>query len=144
MNTDLLYQTGMSDEYSKDFDGWNTTKKRLELRKDIPLFKEREIWWCSVGMNIGFETFGKGADFNRPVLILNKHNRYTFFGLPLGSARNPDSAHHFSLDFGGRNGSVFITQGRTLSSKRLTNRMGALPEHVFNDILEAFQKSFNK
>ena len=128
----------------KDFDSWNNVKKELELREHPPLFKEREIWWCSIGMNIGFETFGKGREFNRPVLVLDKHNRHTFFGLPLGSARNPNSIHHYPLDFNGRNGSVFITQGRTLSSKRLTNRMGVVPEHVFNDILEAFKNSFEK
>ena len=125
----------------KDFDTWNKVKQSIELRKNPPLFKEREIWWCSIGVNIGFEAIGKGKEVNRPVLVLDNHNSHTFFGLPLGSARNPDSIHHFPLSFNGRHGSIFITQGRTFSSKRLTNRMGALPENIFEDILQKFKDS---
>lgn len=126
----------------KDFEKWNGVKQSLDLREKTPLFKEREIWWCSVGVNIGFEVLGKGEEFFRPVLILNKHNRHTFFGLPLGSARKKGSIHHFPLDFNGRQGSVFITQGRTLSAKRLANRMGVLPEYTFEEIMQTFKDSF--
>ena len=126
----------------KDFENWNRIKQEIELRDKSPLFKEREICWCCVGVNVGYEVLGKGKEFARPVLILRKHNRESFFGLPLGSARKKGSIHHFPLDFNGRKGSVFITQGRTLSSRRLTNRMGALPETIFDEIMKAFKNSF--
>ena len=88
----------MNDAHVKDFNTWNDVKKKIELRKNLPLFKEREIWWCGIGMNIGFEIFGKGQEFYRPVLVLDKHNRHTFFGLPLGSARKENSIHHYPLE----------------------------------------------
>ncbi|MBU2219125.1 hypothetical protein KKG15_01365 [Patescibacteria group bacterium] len=39
----------------KDFDAWNIQKKKIHSRDEKILFHEREIWWCSLGVNIGFE-----------------------------------------------------------------------------------------
>lgn len=36
------------------------------------LFYEREIWWCSLGVNIGFEQDGTNDLFERPVLVIKK------------------------------------------------------------------------
>ena len=33
-------------------------------------FKERDIFWVSIGQNIGYEQNGKSDIFSRPVLIL--------------------------------------------------------------------------
>jgi hypothetical protein len=38
------------------------------------LFKEREVWWCSIGLNVGDEEFWKGAYFTRPVLVFKKYS----------------------------------------------------------------------
>lgn len=129
---------------SKDFDGWHHIKQSLDLRKDYPLFKEREIWWCSVGMNIGYEIYGKGEKFWRPVLILDKHNRHTFFGLPLTSTTKPGNPYYLPIHFRERDGSVLLSQGRTFSSKRLANRMGSLPESDFADIRNVFGNLYTK
>lgn len=32
--------------------------------------KEREIWWCILGVNVGTEIYGKGTQFMRPVLVV--------------------------------------------------------------------------
>lgn len=46
--------------YKKDFDGWIKRKKEHHYRKTLPpMFKERDIWWVSVGVNVGFEEDGK-------------------------------------------------------------------------------------
>lgn len=42
-----------------DHDIWNEQKKNLHEIKNLPTFKEGEIWWCSVGKNIGKEDYGK-------------------------------------------------------------------------------------
>jgi hypothetical protein len=47
------------------------------------LFKEREVWWCSIGLNVGDEEFGKGVQFARPVLVFKKLSANLFLGLPL-------------------------------------------------------------
>ena len=43
----------------KDFDSWNELKKTLETQEKQILFKEREIWWTSIGINVANESCGK-------------------------------------------------------------------------------------
>ena len=124
----------------KPFSQWNYLKQELDDSKRLPTFNEREVWWCSIGVNVGFEVFGEGHGFWRPVLLLNKHNRHTFHGLPLGSTVKPGSRHHFYLEFNDRPGSVMLSQGRTMSSKRLSNIMGTLPESTFESIRDAYRE----
>ena len=61
-----------------DFDKWNNKKKQLHVRTNAPTFKEREVWWCSLGANIGTEQNGKGQNFTRPVLVLRKFSTSQF------------------------------------------------------------------
>ena len=51
----------------KDFDNWNTRKKDLHAKKRYPTFKEREVWWCYVGTNIGHEIDGPGVTVYSPL-----------------------------------------------------------------------------
>ena len=45
----------------KDFDGWNETKKQIHGRHDAPFYHERELWWCTLGVNVGFERMDQEA-----------------------------------------------------------------------------------
>ena len=49
----------------KDFQGWHQLKININESKKLPTFNEREIWWCSIGTNIGFEMDGKNGPFHR-------------------------------------------------------------------------------
>jgi mRNA interferase MazF len=73
--------------YVKEFDRWNEKKKWTNSKAvDRNLFiHEREVWWCSVGVNIGVEIDGKNEDFERPVLLVKKFNGLMFWGIPLTS-----------------------------------------------------------
>ena len=66
-----------------DFPGWHRQKEQLHAQHHTPTFQEREIWWCSVGVNVGHEMDGKNQFYNRPVLIMRKFNPHIFFGVPL-------------------------------------------------------------
>ena len=127
----------------KAFDEWNSVKKRLQAIQSTPYFNEREIWWVSVGANLGVKIMGKGAQFRRPVLVLDKHNNQGFFGLPLGSTRKT-SRHLFPLYFHDREGSVLLSQGRSYSSKRLIHIIGTLAQRKFQEIAQAYRAQFNK
>jgi len=70
--------------YRKNFDTWNNHKKLINKQRAAPFYKEREVWWCALGVNVGFEQDGTGKNFDRPVLVLKGFNRETFFG------RRPD------------------------------------------------------
>ena len=68
----------------KDFNKWNEIKKRVDdVNSQNNYFKERDIWWCYCGANIGTEQDGKGSEFLRPVLIFKKFNRNICWVIPL-------------------------------------------------------------
>jgi mRNA interferase MazF len=74
----------MEESYIKYFDRWNEQKKVRESSKEVSLvFHEREIWWCSIGVNIGDGEDGKNELFERPVPILKKFNRKIALVLPM-------------------------------------------------------------
>ena len=127
----------------KDFTRWSQMKEQLDAldRKYIPIFHEREIWWCSVGLNVGYEVYGKGSAYRRPVLILKKHNKFTFYGLPLGSTTKQNSYHH-PITINQRRGSILLSQGRTYSGNRLSNRIVKLPESQFEMIVQAYKNQY--
>lgn len=76
----------MMDLFPKDFDGWIIKKKEYHYRKTKPpMFKERDIWWASIGVNVGFEEDGKHEKFIRPVLVIKKFNRELFLGIPMST-----------------------------------------------------------
>ncbi len=43
----------------KDFNNWNSLKQELDKNEKVLFFKEREVWWCSIGLNLGHEENGK-------------------------------------------------------------------------------------
>jgi mRNA interferase MazF len=121
--------------YKKDFDTWNETKKQLEVQENLPrFFNPKEVWWCQYGVNLGFEEDGKNEFFERPVLILRKYNRELFFGLPLTTIVK-DNKFHFVLTNKRLRGAVILSQGRTLSVKRLSRKMYELDAELFDEIL---------
>ena len=111
----------MLNEMYKDFDCWNELKKTLEKR--VPVFcNERELWWCSIGANIGTETSGKNELFERPVLILEVYNKHSIRVVPLTSKVKNDR-FHTKLDYQGRQGWAILSHSKTISSKRLQRKL---------------------
>ena len=82
----------------KDFDGWNNLKKKIDDKNSTELKKifcrEREIWFCSIGLNVGSEQNGRNESFERPVLIFKKVSAETFLVLPLTSNIVPCGRYH--------------------------------------------------
>jgi mRNA interferase MazF len=78
-------------EMEKDFDAWNEEKKIRDQEERIVFFREREVWWCAVGINIGREQNGKDKQFQRPVLIIKRINTEMFLGIPLTSRFHKNS-----------------------------------------------------
>jgi mRNA-degrading endonuclease toxin of MazEF toxin-antitoxin module len=124
--------------YVKDFEGWSTKKQVLDAKTKIPFFNKWQIWWCSMGVNVGFEIFGKDKLYTRPVVILKKYSRSTFFGLPMTSKRKERDAF-YAIDFRNKESSVILDQGRIMDARRLADKMGELPESSFQAVRKAFK-----
>lgn len=51
----------------KDFDSWNSQKKNIHTKGENKFYHPREIWWCSLGINVGFEQDGTGQNIEMRV-----------------------------------------------------------------------------
>ncbi len=69
----------------KDFDKWNKIKKELESKKSDLFFKQWDIWWISIWLNIKNESCWKWDYFRRPILILKKLSSDIFIWIPLST-----------------------------------------------------------
>lgn len=121
----------------KDFDGWNKIKKTIDDMNAFLPIKEGEIWWCSIGENVGIEICGKGGSFSRPVLVFKKLSRYGFLGIPLTSQEHTGSWYS-EFVFKNRRQFAVLAQVRVFSINRLTDRMGTLTESDYANIKHSF------
>lgn len=112
---------------AKKFDAWNSIKKKIDRRDYGMRFREREIWWCSLGLNVDCEQDGKNATFNRPVLVVRKFNRDMFWGVPL-SRISKDNPFYVAIELEEMTRYAIISQMRLLASKRLQSRIVRIPE----------------
>ena len=78
----------------ENFDKWNEVKKRTHATPRKIGFKEREIFWTRIGYNIGSEEYGKGNEFQRPVIIIKKLTSDLFFGIPLSTVLKEGEFFH--------------------------------------------------
>jgi len=117
----------------KDFDKWNELKKGINNSEKPENFNfhEREIWWCSVGVNVGFEQDGKHELFERPVLILRKFNKNIAWVVPLTSVAK-ENQYHYQLKTSGS--FVILSQIRLISSKRFIRLVETINENEFKEI----------
>jgi mRNA-degrading endonuclease toxin of MazEF toxin-antitoxin module len=114
----------MSEEYKKEFDLWNAKKKEIEQSNVQRLCHEREVWWCSLGVNIGSEQDGKNELFERPVLILKRYSMDLILILPITSTEK-DNVYYVKIN-SVMASSVILSQIRAIDSKRLLRKVGML------------------
>jgi mRNA interferase MazF len=125
----------------KNFDQWNKLKKDLDSDSNHRGFEQRDIWWCSLGINVGNEQDGKNDQFSRPILVLKKFNSHVFLGLPLTTSIKKDHPLYYPILFNDKNAAIILSQIKLFSVKRLRGekRMGKLSENIFNDVRRAIK-----
>lgn len=118
----------------KDFDNWNTSKKLINKNTAPEFYHQREVWWCSLGINVGFEIDGTGDNFDRPVLVLKGFNKDTFLGVAL-TGRKKEGRYYFYLgEIEGRPATAVLSQIRLIDTKRLVKKMAMLDEAIFKEL----------
>ncbi len=120
-----------------DHDWWSQIKQRINFKKEDVLFKQGEIWWCSLGLNLGEEIYGKGLRFTRPVLIFRKLTHSSFVGLPL-TTRSNVGTWYVEIIFKGAKNWIMLNQTRSMDKKRLTRRIGTLDDVQFSLVKRRF------
>lgn len=118
---------------SKKLDEWNQIKKSLQDNHKTVVFKERDIFWTSIGVNVGYEQDGKGEIFSRPVVIVKKYNNNLFFGVPLSTTIR-EGSFFFAFDFENELSSALLVQSKVYDAKRLENKIGMISKNNFESL----------
>jgi mRNA-degrading endonuclease toxin of MazEF toxin-antitoxin module len=117
----------------KDFDSWNEKKKALNDNKPN-FYHEREVCWCSLGMNIGFEQDGTSETYQRPVLILKGFSRSVCLVVPLTTSTKKNPYHLLIGEVEGKKSFAIISQIRLIDTKRLHDRLVIIEKEKFEEI----------
>lgn len=115
-------------------------KKGIESNAPSRYAYKREIWWCSLGLNIGVEIDGKNEQFERPVIVMKMYNKEMMVVLPI-TTKGKDDAFHRRIFIHGNISWAKLTQMRVISSKRLLRKIGILDEKDFAALKNAWKAS---
>jgi len=128
----------------KDFSNWVKAKEKQHFStKTTPHVNERDVWWVSLGENIGFEMNGKSKDFTRPVIIFKKLSQGFYFVIPLTTKIKKGSWYvHFRLKT--QDQFACLHQARAVDYRRLHSRLGRLDDEDFNKVVAGFTSLYCK
>ena len=125
----------------KDYRVWTPVKigiHNLDLRPKG--CREREIWLCNIGENIGFEEDGKGNEFVRPVLVLKVFSRKFCHIIPLSTTSKRGI---FYYPFDGKTGKVsvaLLSQSKPIDTLRLVRKVGFMEKTDFENVKDKLKK----
>lgn len=119
------------------FKVWCEQKIALHFAPQVPMFKQGEVWWCCLGMNVGDEIYGKGEHFRRPVLVFKKLTRTTFLGLPL-TTHEKIRLWRVEIKVLEERRWVLLDQTRVLDARRLQRRIAAASLEDLSKIRKSF------
>lgn len=123
----------------KDFNKWNILKRALDRKKVTISFKEGEIWWCSIGQNVGSEIYGKGEYFRRPVLVFKKISDQSCIVVPL-TTKGHSGSWYIPLKSGDRQAWAILHQLRLISTYRFDTKISMINKDNFLKIKKSLAK----
>lgn len=121
----------------KDFLKWHNKKEKINREKKRVFCHEREIWWCSIGVNVGYEQDGKGENFARPILIFKKFNKEIFWGIPITTHIKSGKFYHLINIGGNIPRCAILSQIRLFDNKRLLDKIGVIDKNNYSQIQKA-------
>lgn len=116
---------------------WGEQKKGFRKFSFEDSFYVREIWWAHLGENVGVEQNGKGEEFLRPVLILQKFNQHHIVIIPLTTQRSQEKFSFYlnrNIKFLKQDCWLIFSQIKVLDSARLHKKMGKISVGLFTQI----------
>ena len=131
----------------KDFQKWHKKKTSVNNIQKRPFFHEREIWFCYLGINVGFEQDGTEVGFQRPVVVLKKFNNEIFWAIPLTKSKKKNKGkadkYYYSFSFIPNIESVAIlSQIRLIDARRLSRHIGTISENNFQGLKKKLKELF--
>lgn len=127
------------EKFIEKYNDWNIKKQNIQFSKriyeDDIYFKEGDVWWCAIGVNIGDESFGKGEVFRRPVLVIKKLSSNLGMVLLMTSDQK-FGTWFFNLELNNEIVCVMLYQIRTLDRKRFQIKIGEIDTATLKQIKE--------
>lgn len=128
------------DKYGrKNFKAWIKIKRDIHYSARMRSIKEGEIWWSSIGENVGVEICGKGKTFTRPVIIFKKMGNKSFWAIPLTSQPH-EGSWYVPFDFNERKEVAVLAQIQCMSVSRLRRKMGQMSKGDFEKVRVGFAR----
>ncbi len=119
---------------NQKINSWNIVKQKIN-QSEAYNFREAEIYFAYIGQNIGYEVFGKGDEYLRPLVVLKKFGKNSFLGVPLTSKSKNGNFYH-TINYGNRTNTALISQLKTFDAKRLKYKIGKLSIKEFARLKE--------
>jgi len=128
----------------ESFADWMRLKEQLHRNSARPpRVSEGDIWWTSIGKNIGFEIKGKSRLFSRPVIILKKYAHGFYFVIPT-STQKKDGSWYFHFLQKDRVVVACLHQARAMGHRRLSSKIGKLDSKDYKDLKQKFLSLYMK
>ena len=118
----------------QNFNNWNQLKQELHFEGKRKYFREKEIYFISVGQNIGYEILGKKKEFLRPVLVYKKLSHNSFLGIPLTSTQKEGSYYFQFVYTKNKISTALLNQIRVFDSKRIKYFSGKIKDNDFEKL----------
>ncbi len=122
----------------KRFLEWIGLKEKLHMKiYQPPHVNEGDIWWASIGENVGAEINGKSNLFSRPVIILKKLSHRFYLVIPTTTQAKTGS-WYIAFKQKNRNGTACLHQVRSIDFKRFWSKLGQLDDQDFEKVKRGF------
>ncbi|MCX6733815.1 MAG: type II toxin-antitoxin system PemK/MazF family toxin [Candidatus Peregrinibacteria bacterium] len=122
----------------KKFTDWIGLKEKLHEKMNIvPRIHEGDIWWASLGENIGWEINGKSKDFTRPVIIYKKLAHGFYFVIP-ATTKTRSGTWYVHYRYRSTDAIACIHQARAIDYRRFYSKVGELDNNNFQRIKAGF------
>ena len=121
------------------FDEWIIIKRNTHHITNPKLYRERDIWWCKFGINIGDEEDGKGKFYLRPVIVIKGLGPNTCLVVPLTTSKN---VHKYRIPVGtvrNHDAKAIISQIRVVDTRRFVEKSGFVDKKKSADIKKAIK-----
>ena len=128
----------------KNFLQWFPVKSKLDEGSHKPPFvSEGDIWWASIGENVGSEINGKSTQFSRPVVIFKKLAHGFYFVIPT-TTKDKEGTWYVPFVHAEVSTVACLHQSRAIDYRRLSSKLGTLDAVDFELIKSGFKKLYIK
>lgn len=126
----------------KRFLEWIGLKEKLDVQQHRPpLVSQGDIWWASVGENVGSEINGKNHLFSRPVIIYKKLAHGFYFVIPT-TTKIKEGTWYVIFRHQDREMAACLHQARAIDYRRLSSKLGTLDDGDFIKVKNGFNSLY--